>query len=50
MFSKESIFEHYRHEWLRIPNCGLKTVDLIEKSLASLSGSDYLAARKAAGL
>lgn len=50
MFSKESIFEHYRHEWLRIPNCGLKTVDLIEKSLASLSGSDYLAARRAVGL
>ena len=31
-----SIFEYREHHWLRVPNCGRKTMDLIMKSLKSL--------------
>lgn len=33
-----SIFEYREHHWLRVPNCGRKTMDLIMASLKSLIG------------
>ena len=33
-----SIFEYREHHWLRTPNCGRKTMDLIMASLRSLIG------------
>ena len=33
-----SIFEYREHHWLRTPNCGRKTMDLIVASLKSLIG------------
>ena len=33
-----SIFEYREHNWLRVPNCGRKTMDLIMASLKSLIG------------
>ena len=33
-----SIFEYREHHWLRVPNCGRKTTDLIMEALKSLIG------------
>ena len=34
-----SIFEYREHHWLRVPNCGRKTTNLIMKALKSLIGT-----------
>tara|TARA_R110000822_G_scaffold5772_2_gene24703 strand:- start:74 stop:694 length:621 start_codon:yes stop_codon:yes gene_type:complete len=38
MLPEISIFEYREHHWLRTPNCGRKTMDLIVASLKSLIG------------
>ena len=39
MLPEISIFEYREHHWLRVPNCGRKTTNLIMKALKSLIGT-----------